>query len=96
MRGERTVAVVKVLPKGQITLPKAIREALGVAEGHELLVQVTGCGEARLRVLPAPTSLHEVGKLVRARRLLDEDTLRRAREEGRRGAARRVVDAGGR
>ena len=32
------VAKVKVLPKGQITLPKKIRKALGISEGDVLVV----------------------------------------------------------
>lgn len=33
---------VKVLPKGQITLPKGIREGLDIKEGDTLLVEKTG------------------------------------------------------
>lgn len=36
--------VVKILPKGQITLPKKIRERLGVKEGDVLLVEESGDG----------------------------------------------------
>lgn len=35
---------VKVLPKGQITLPKGIRKRLRIREGDTLLVESTGKG----------------------------------------------------
>lgn len=87
--GGSRVALVKVLPKGQITLPKAVRERLRIAEGDQILLEVVDEREVRLRVLPRRTTLQEVGKLVRARRLLDEEAVRQAIEEGRRGAGRR-------
>ncbi|MEW6087704.1 MAG: AbrB/MazE/SpoVT family DNA-binding domain-containing protein [bacterium] len=34
--------VVKVLPKGQITLPKKIRKALNIKDGDTLVVEKTG------------------------------------------------------
>ncbi len=37
-------AVVKVLPKGQITLPKKIREELGIEEGDVLILEKKGGG----------------------------------------------------
>jgi len=36
--------MVKILPKGQITLPKKIRESLGVHEGDSLIIEKAGCG----------------------------------------------------
>jgi antitoxin PrlF len=35
-------AVAKLTSKGQITVPKAVREALGVAEGDEIVFRVEG------------------------------------------------------
>lgn len=32
---------VKILPKGQITLPKDIRDSLGVREGDSLIIEKT-------------------------------------------------------
>ena len=40
--------VVKILPKGQITLPKKIREAMNIKEGDTLLVEKSG-GEIVMR-----------------------------------------------
>lgn len=40
--------VVKVLPKGQITLPKAVRKALGIKEGDMLVLERTD-GEVVLK-----------------------------------------------
>ena len=34
--------VVKILPKGQITLPKSIRNALDIKEGDTLVVERSG------------------------------------------------------
>lgn len=88
------MAVVKVLPKGQITLPKTVREQLRIAEGDHLLLEIVHDRELRLRVLPKRTTLKEVGHLVRARRLLDEEAVRQAIKEGRQGAGhhRAVTD----
>ncbi len=83
------MALVKVLPKGQITLPKAIRERVGISEGDRVLVEVVGEREVRLIPLPRRTSVREAGRTVVARWLLDEETIRRAVEEGRREAGRR-------
>lgn len=35
-------AVAKVTSKGQVTVPKSVREALGVAEGDQLVFRVEG------------------------------------------------------
>jgi AbrB family looped-hinge helix DNA binding protein len=80
--------LVRVLAKGQLTLPKAVRDRLGIDVGDQVLIEVIDRREARLRVLPKRTTLREIGGLVRARRLLDEAALHRAVEEGRRGAGR--------
>jgi hypothetical protein len=68
-------ALVKVFPGEQIRVPKAVRKQLRIAE-------VVKEREVRLRVLPRRATLQEVGKLVRARRLLDEDAFRQAIERG--------------
>ncbi|WP_242823280.1 AbrB/MazE/SpoVT family DNA-binding domain-containing protein [Thermaerobacter subterraneus] len=80
------MALVKVLPKGQITLPKMVRDRLGIAKGDHVLLEIVDDREVRLRALPRRTTLLDVGQLVRAQRLLDDGVVRRAIEEGRRGA----------
>jgi len=55
--GESRVAVVKVSPKGQITLPKGVRDQLRIAEGDHLLLEVVHDRELRLRVLPKRTTV---------------------------------------
>lgn len=62
------MGVVRVLPKGQITMPKAVRERLGIEVGDDLLVEVVGEREARVIVLPRPTSLKDLRRLVKPRR----------------------------
>lgn len=44
-----------VTSKGQVTIPKAVRRALGIKEGDGLVFEV-GDGEARLRVVRKPVS----------------------------------------
>ncbi len=44
--------VVKVLPKGQITLPKSVREELGIEEGDVLILEKK---EGRIELKKAKT-----------------------------------------
>lgn len=47
----------RVTSKGQVTIPKAIRRALGIREGDSLLFDLRdGEGSARMRVERKPTS----------------------------------------
>ena len=93
MRGGRPMGVVRVLPKGQITMPKGVRERLGIEVGDDLLVEVVGEREARIIVLPRPTSLKNLRGLVKPRHPMDEETVRQAIREGRRGLAERMTRA---
>lgn len=45
----------RVTSKGQVTIPKEVREALGVREGDSLLFEVED-GAARIRALRQPVS----------------------------------------
>lgn len=45
----------KITSKGQVTIPKSIRKALGVREGDSLVFEVED-GEARVRPLRTPVS----------------------------------------
>lgn len=55
------MAVVKVTRKGQTTIPKEIRDALGISEGDELMVEVRD-GAIVMRPLPRIEEL--AGKLA--------------------------------
>jgi AbrB family looped-hinge helix DNA binding protein len=46
----------RLTSKGQVTIPKPVREALGIKEGDSLLFDVEDGGEARLRVERKPVS----------------------------------------
>ena len=83
------LGVVRMLPKGQITMPKAVRERLGIEVGDDLLVEAVSEREARIMVLPRPTSLNGLRGLVKPRHPLEEKTVRQAVREGRRGLAER-------
>ncbi|WP_341349086.1 AbrB/MazE/SpoVT family DNA-binding domain-containing protein [Thermaerobacter subterraneus] len=50
--GDRAVAIA-ILQRGQVTLAKAIRERVDLAEGDEVLVDVNGNGEIVLTPLAA-------------------------------------------
>ena len=45
----------RVTSKGQVTIPKAVRHALGIREGDSLVFEVEG-GEVRMRVARKPVS----------------------------------------
>lgn len=46
------VAVVKVLARGQVTIPREVRCAAGLAPGDVLNVEVLGPGQVQLTLLP--------------------------------------------
>lgn len=48
----------KITSKGQLTIPKEVRRALGVRKGDSLLFEVDD-GEARVRVVREPVSFAE-------------------------------------
>lgn len=61
------MAIAKVLARGQVTLPKAVRQKAGVQPGDVVTLEVKGPGTVELKVLP---------------RMRLEDTLERYRIEG--------------
>jgi AbrB family looped-hinge helix DNA binding protein len=80
-------ATTTVSTKGQVILPKAIRDSKGWGAGKELIVEVTGDGVILRAARPfAPTKPEEVfGSLSRhGKRLSDEDI-----EKALRAAAKR-------
>jgi antitoxin PrlF len=46
----------KVTSKGQLTIPKEVRRALGVREGDSLIFDMDDGGEVRVRVARKPVS----------------------------------------
>jgi antitoxin PrlF len=44
------MALARVTIKGQIAIPAEARKALDIGEGDDLLFEVVGAGEARIRV----------------------------------------------
>ncbi len=83
--------VVKLLQRGQLTLPKAVRDEAGVSEGDDLVVYVSGKGRIVLETLPRTGSLEELIGIAQPVKPLDvEDARRRARVE----RARRRMETG--
>lgn len=46
------MALGKVLARGQVTLPRQVRRAAGIAPGDRLVFRVTAPGQVEVRVLP--------------------------------------------
>lgn len=87
------MAIVRVLQRGQLTLPSAIREQAGLAEGDELLCYINEAGEIVLQPLPRPASVWDLMGTAKPVRALDvEDARRRAAAER---ARRRLARDGG-
>ncbi len=59
--------VARVTSKGQITLPKAIREALGIEQGDLLIFAPRQEGSVELRRLPGRTLTQLYGTLAVSR-----------------------------
>lgn len=80
-------AAAKVTSKGQVTVPKAVREALGIKEGDEIVFRVEG----KRAVLARTPDFLELAGTIRIpaakRNVAWDEVLRRTRAE--RAAARR-------
>ncbi len=59
-------ALAKVTAKGQITIPRAIREAFNIEEGYELLFVPAKDG-LMVKVLPPPPKIAELGGSLKLR-----------------------------
>jgi AbrB family looped-hinge helix DNA binding protein len=80
-------ATAKVTSKGQVTVPKAVREALGIREGDEVVFRVEG---NRAVLARTPDFLELAGSIrvpAAKRNVAWNEVLRRTRTE--RAAARR-------
>jgi AbrB family looped-hinge helix DNA binding protein len=76
----------KVQPRGQITLPRAVRQAAGVKPGDTVIVRATGPGRIEIKALPR-LSLEEMFERFRIEDSIDEV---RDREQWEEIAARDV------
>lgn len=54
------MSIVRVQSRGQITIPRRIREACGIEPGSELLVYFEDALTFGCRVLPKPADLGEI------------------------------------
>lgn len=80
-------AAARVTSKGQVTVPKAVREALGIKEGDEVVFRVEG---QRAVLARTPDFLELAGSIrvpAAKRNVAWDDVIRRTRAE--RAAARR-------
>ena len=55
-------ALSKVQARGQVTLPRSIRQATGVKAGDVVLFQPVGPGTVQLKVLPRLTLAEALGR----------------------------------
>lgn len=80
-------AAAKVTSKGQVTVPKAVRSALGIKEGDEVVFRVTG----NRAVLARTPHLLELAGMIRVpaakRNVAWDEVIRRTRSD--RAATRR-------
>ncbi len=56
---EADMPLVRVQTKGQITVPRSMREAMGIETGTELVCVQTGPRVFECRVMPKPMSLRD-------------------------------------
>lgn len=72
-------AAAKVTSKGQVTVPKAVRDALGIREGDEILFRVEG-NRAVLALTPDFLDLADTVRVPAAKRNVAwDDVIRRTR-----------------
>lgn len=55
----------KVTSKGQLTIPKEVRQALGLKEGDSVLFELEADGGARVRVVRRPVSFADYAGIWR-------------------------------
>jgi AbrB family looped-hinge helix DNA binding protein len=77
----------KVTSKGQVTVPKAVRDALGIKEGDELVFRVEGQRAILARTPPFLELAGTVGVPAAKRNVAWDDVIRRTRRA--RATARR-------
>lgn len=77
-------AAAKVTSKGQITIPKPVREAMGVEAGDWVIFRVEGSGRALVARTRQLLDLAGTVQVPAAKRGTPWDEVRRRTREGRR------------
>jgi AbrB family looped-hinge helix DNA binding protein len=80
-------AAAKVTSKGQITVPKAVRDALGINEGDEVVFRVEGDRAVMARTADFLSLAGSIKVPAAKRNIAWDDVIRRTRRS--RGSARR-------
>jgi antitoxin PrlF len=80
-------AAAKVTSKGQVTVPKAVRDALGISEGDELVFRVEGNRAILARTRDFLELAGSIAVPARRRNVAWDEVIRRTRST--RAAARR-------
>lgn len=80
-------AVAKMSSKGQLTVPKAVREALGIGEGDDVVFRVEGDRAVLAKTVDFLELAGSVQVPAAKRNVAWDDVLKRTRNE--RGARRR-------
>ena len=79
--------MAKITAKGQLTIPKEIREALGVKPGDQILFFIEG---SKTVIYPVRGTLLDLRGSLKPREIPED--LEKVREEVKRKVARRVAD----
>lgn len=87
---DHAMAVIHLRTKGQLTLPKRIRDAVGLGETGTLLAYTEG-NEIVLRALPAGGRLHDLVGILPRRPQVD---VAKAREDARHERGRQWKQGG--
>lgn len=82
------MAMGRILSRGQVTLPPAVREAAGVKPGDTVFVEAKGEGIIEIRVLPRLT----LAELLERYHIDEPVDMRAAREEWEEAAAQEFMD----
>ena len=72
------MALARVTTKGQVTIPAAIRKALDIEEGDQLLFELGENGEARVRVVKHRSLMDLYGALPATRPFPGKQAVREA------------------
>lgn len=74
---------VRVGPKGQVVLPKRVRDVLGIRPGDEVVVEEVA-GEARIRRVDGAARMRGMLGAARSLQRLEEEHLRELERDARR------------
>lgn len=72
---KKVLEVGKVLPRGQLTLPKSVRQAANIEPGNVIAIEVLGDGRVEIRVL-SRMSLEEAFARFKVDAPYDDDAIR--------------------